>query len=321
MSYQTSSHERYAPRAGRAAQSDLFERAQTVNQTTRTDQANPTADTEPITLQQVLGHAWFLIRRLVVALQYQLFKRTGQTQVQWQRLPWFKLAVVAGLAFLFFKKEFSLSINMAQAESGIVLDRDEEQAPAHAAQMSLSGPAVPAAATPAPAAPAVRANPFLAAAGDTEKDRRYKAYVRRFGKVAQTEMDTYGIPASIKIAQGLLESDAGKSRLSRQNNNHFGIKCFSRTCAKGHCSNFSDDSHKDFFRKYTSAWDSYRAHSKLLVNGKYKELLAHGKDYVQWAKGLKRIGYATAAHYDQKLIDIIERYELTYLDEGLPVAL
>ena len=318
MSYQTSQHERYAPRADRSAPSDLFERAQTVNQTTRTQATTTESD---ITLEKVIGHIWFLTRRILVALQYQLFKRSGSTQLQWQRLPWFKMAVLAGLAFLFFKKEFSLQINMAQAEQGIVLDRDDEQQP-HAAQMSLSSPVVPPAATKsAPAQPVVRTNPFLAAIGDSEKDRRYKEYVRRFGSVAQTEMDTYGVPASIKIAQGLLESDAGKSRLSRQNNNHFGIKCFSRTCAKGHCSNFSDDSHKDFFRKYDSAWESYRAHSKLLVNGKYKELLAHGKDYVQWAKGLKRIGYATAAHYDQKLIEIIERYDLTYLDEGLPVAL
>ena len=318
MSYQTSHHERYAPKADRPLRSDLFDRSPTHHQTTRTE---PTATEPEVTLGKVLAHLWFLVRRVWVALQYQLFKRSGSTQIQWQRLPWFKMAVLAGLAFLFFKKEFSFSINMAQAESGIVLEQEDDQ-PVHAAQMSLSAPVVPAAVAPqAPAAPAVRANPFLAAPGDTDKTRRYKEYVRRFGKVAQTEMATYGIPASIKIAQGLLESDAGKSRLSRQNNNHFGIKCFSRTCAKGHCSNFSDDSHKDFFRKYNSAWDSYRAHSKLLVNGKYKELLAHGHDYVQWAKGLKRIGYATAKHYDQKLIDLIERYDLTYLDEGHSVAL
>ena len=63
-------------------------------------------------------------------------------------------------------------------------------------------------------------------------------------------MDKFGIPASITLAQGLLESNNGESRLTTKNNNHFGIKCFSRKCKKGHCSNFSDDSHKDFFRKY-----------------------------------------------------------------------
>jgi len=69
-------------------------------------------------------------------------------------------------------------------------------------------------------------------------------YIQRFAKVAKSEMDKYGIPASIKLAQGLLESQAGASRLATKNNNHFGIKCFSKNCKKGHCTNFSDDSHK-----------------------------------------------------------------------------
>jgi len=128
-------------------------------------------------------------------------------------------------------------------------------------------------------------------------------------------MSKFGVPASIILAQGLLESDAGDSRLSTNNNNHFGIKCFSRTCRKGHCSNFTDDSHKDFFRKYQNAWESYRAHSQLLRAPRYTHLYKLGKsDYKSWAMGLKRAGYATDKYYGEKLINLIEDLELQEYD-------
>ena len=139
-------------------------------------------------------------------------------------------------------------------------------------------------------------------------------YVRRYAKVARAEMDKYGIPASITLAQGLLESDAGGSRLSRKNNNHFGMKCFSRKCKKGHCSNFTDDSHKDFFKIYKNAWQSYRAHSKLLMGKRYKHLQSYDKDYEKWAFGLRKAGYATDKKYAQKLISINETLHLEEFD-------
>ena len=113
----------------------------------------------------------------------------------------------------------------------------------------------------------------------------------------------------------LVESNAGRSRLSTNNNNHFGIKCFSKNCTKGHCSNFNDDHHKDFFRKYSSAWESWRAHSSMLANGRYSELKQYGKDYRAWAKGLKELGYATDKNYTTKLIRLIEKYRLDLLDD------
>ncbi len=139
-------------------------------------------------------------------------------------------------------------------------------------------------------------------------------YVRRYASVARSEMDKYGIPASITLAQGLLESDAGGSKLSRKNKNHFGMKCFSRKCKKGHCSNFSDDSHKDFFRIYKSAWASYRAHSELLMGKRYRHLQRYGKNYKKWAYGLRKAGYATDKKYAQKLIAIIEQLHLDEFD-------
>lgn len=139
-------------------------------------------------------------------------------------------------------------------------------------------------------------------------------YIARFSSTAKEEMRKYGIPASISLAQGLIESRAGDSKLARSNNNHFGIKCFSRSCKKGHCSNFTDDTHKDFFRKFGSPWESWRAHSRILANGRYAKLKRYGRDYRQWAHGLKAAGYATDRTYAEKLIGIIERYELYQYD-------
>lgn len=141
------------------------------------------------------------------------------------------------------------------------------------------------------------------------------AYISRFAALAVAEMEQYGIPASISIAQGLVESNAGDSKLARNNNNHFGIKCFSRICKRGHCSNFTDDTHKDFFRKFKSPWESWRAHSLMLSQGRYQQLKQHGKDYKKWAYGLKSVGYATDPAYAEKLIGVIETYQLHKFDQ------
>ena len=146
-------------------------------------------------------------------------------------------------------------------------------------------------------------------------DAQQAAYVRRFGKVAIQEMKRYGIPASITLAQGILETKAGTSPLATRNNNHFGIKCFSKACTKGHCSNFEDDTHKDFFRRYPTAWASFRSHSKLLQADRYKRLFRlDPKDYKGWARGLAAAGYATDPRYGEKLIRIIEGLDLQRLD-------
>lgn len=149
-----------------------------------------------------------------------------------------------------------------------------------------------------------------------EKRKKQLAYVERYVDIAKKEMEKYGIPASITLAQGLLESNAGESKLAKRNNNHFGMKCFSKTCKKGHCSNFTDDTHKDFFRKYKNSWDSYRAHSLLLKNGKrYQRLFQLDKDdYRGWSRGLKKAGYATDKYYAEKLINTIEDLQLYKYD-------
>lgn len=147
------------------------------------------------------------------------------------------------------------------------------------------------------------------------KRQKQQDYINKYASIAKREMEKYGIPASITLAQGLLESNAGDSRLALNNNNHFGVKCFSRTCKKGHCSNFTDDTHKDFFRKYNSVADSYRAHSLLLQAPRYRKLKKYGrKDYTNWAYGLKSAGYATDPHYAKKLINTIRQLKLTQYD-------
>lgn len=138
-------------------------------------------------------------------------------------------------------------------------------------------------------------------------------YIQRFHKVAIQEYYKFGIPASIILAQGLLESKNGNSDLVKKTNNHFGIKCFSKNCKQGHCSNYSDDSHKDFFKKYPSAWESFRDHSLLLSSNRYKPLA--WKSYKDWTIGLVKRKYATDKAYSQKLTKIIHNYKLYKFDK------
>ncbi len=148
------------------------------------------------------------------------------------------------------------------------------------------------------------------------KRLKQKQYIEKYLEVAQVEMKKHGIPASITLAQGLLESNVGESKLALKNNNHFGLKCFSKTCKRGHCSNFEDDSHKDFFRKFDSPEASFAAHSKLLEKPRYRFLFdLEVSDYKNWAHGLKKAGYATDPKYGYKLINLIRDLNLDQYDQ------
>jgi flagellum-specific peptidoglycan hydrolase FlgJ len=139
-------------------------------------------------------------------------------------------------------------------------------------------------------------------------------YVTRFVSVARAEKSKFGIPVSITLAQGLLESDAGESSLTRKANNHFGVKTFDKKVA--HVV-MKDDTPRDKFKKYNSAWESYRDHSQLLMRDHYKHLQFLSKtDYIGWAKGLKKAGYATDPFYAEKLVKIIESLQLYRFDEA-----
>ena len=139
-------------------------------------------------------------------------------------------------------------------------------------------------------------------------------YLALYSAIAQEEMRLYGIPASITLAQGILESNSGKGRLSVEANNHFGIKCHDWTGARIY---HDDDASQECFRKYNDVKYSYRDHSLFLTNRKrYSKLFELNKDdYKKWAKELKAAGYATDKKYPEKLITLIERYRLDKLDE------
>ncbi len=138
-------------------------------------------------------------------------------------------------------------------------------------------------------------------------------YVKYYSNIAMDEMVQFGIPASITLAQGILESGAGKGRLAVQANNHFGIKCHDWNGKKIY---HDDDEEQECFRKYDNPEYSYRDHSLFLTNRVRYSFLFDFKrdDYKQWAKGLKKAGYATDPKYPEKLIDLIERYELYKYD-------
>jgi len=140
-------------------------------------------------------------------------------------------------------------------------------------------------------------------------------YINLYSGAAMQSMETYGIPASIKLAQGILESGSGNGTLCRTANNHFGIKCKEEWT--GETVSHTDDAPDECFRKYHSAMESYNDHSEFLANRVYyKNLFTLDKsDYSAWAKGLKKAGYATDPRYPQKLISIIERYKLYEYDQ------
>ena len=139
-------------------------------------------------------------------------------------------------------------------------------------------------------------------------------YINTFAAIAQDDMKSYGIPASITIAQGILESGSGKGELARKTNNHFGIKC--HTGWEGDYDYHDDDEKGECFRKYNHPMYSFRDHSLFLTTrGRYSFLFDLGsKDYKGWAKGLRKAGYATDPKYPQKLIYLIEKYNLHKFD-------
>jgi flagellum-specific peptidoglycan hydrolase FlgJ len=139
-------------------------------------------------------------------------------------------------------------------------------------------------------------------------------YINKYRAVAIDNMNDYNIPASITLAQGILESGCGTSTLSMTANNHFGIKC--HTNWEGESVTHTDDAPDECFRKYKNPRDSYRDHSLFLTSRKWYEPLFELdiKDYKAWSHGLKKSGYATDPKYPQKLISLIERYNLNQYD-------
>ena len=147
------------------------------------------------------------------------------------------------------------------------------------------------------------------------KNARYVDYINQYKDLAISHMKDYKIPASITLAQGILESGAGTSQLARKSNNHFGIKCGGSW--RGPSVRHTDDAPNECFRAYKHAQESYNDHSLFLTNGARYALLfkLDIADYKAWARGLKKAGYATDPSYANRLITIIEDYELYKYDK------
>ena len=151
------------------------------------------------------------------------------------------------------------------------------------------------------------------ASGQMKWNAQYQHYIDQYKDVAIEQMHRWGVPASITLAQGVLESGAGRSLLTRQGNNHFGIKCHGWT---GGTFYQDDDQRNECFRTYPSAYDSFEDHSRFLANGsRYKPLFKLKiTDYKGWARGLKEAGYATNPKYASHLIELIQLYKLYNYD-------
>ena len=156
---------------------------------------------------------------------------------------------------------------------------------------------------------------FESGAEDMSALYSYHRYIRKYKDLAIEHQQKYKIPASITLAQGLLESGAGQSDLARRSNNHFGIKCHDW---KGKRVYHDDDRRGECFRKYSKVEDSYEDHSKFLaLRSRYAPLFRLKiTDYKGWAKGLQKCGYATDRKYANKLIKVIEDYKLYQYDSS-----
>lgn len=146
------------------------------------------------------------------------------------------------------------------------------------------------------------------------QDQKNKSYIRAYSELAVNYHRAYGVPASILLAQALIDSNAGENAAATLNNNHFAIQCHSKNCRKGHCSSLEKGQHKRFYRKYKSVDESWRAHSLMITTGKYREL-TNSKDYQSWANGLEQLGFNEAEEYAKKLIRLIQNYQLGALDK------
>lgn len=143
------------------------------------------------------------------------------------------------------------------------------------------------------------------------------AYISQYKHVALEQEEKYGIPASITLAQGILESGAGKSMLTVNANNHFGIKAGSGWNGSVYLA-WDDETHKSKFRKYSSAKESFEDHAKVLKGNRYSSLFAKSiYDYRAWAYGLQKAGYATAPNYAKALIGYIDAYKLYSINGGV----
>lgn len=140
-------------------------------------------------------------------------------------------------------------------------------------------------------------------------------FIKKWAPVARKLSAQTKVPASIILAQAMIESRCGTSSLAINARNYFGHKCFEKHCKKGHCLNYADDTPKDFFKVYSSPAAGFQEHAKKISTGRYASLVKNGRrNWQAWAYGLKTKGYATDKRYATSLISTIKRYRLDRFD-------
>ncbi len=257
---------------------------------------------DPEDLGKLFGLLWAKSVQYVSQLLNLLYDKIagGFGYLFGKRFPWVKFGLIVLAGYVLLKKDMQFNVSM----NAPVAPLKEEMASGGGNGNSFSQ------------------NIALLPGGTSSKlalpgleEKAVENYIQRFASVAIEEMEKYQIPASIKMGQALLESSAGKSEIAVESNNHFGIKCKNK-CKGCTCRNYSDDDLYDMFRVFGTAWESWREHSLLLTHSeRYQSLFNHKNDYKSWAYGLKKAGYATDKNYPQKLIGIIEKYQLYKLDQ------
>jgi len=222
------------------------------------------------------------LQKWYVALKFQLFRLSGGLLGR-GRFPWLKLGMLVLALFFLFKKDLQFTINLGKLKHSAAAHRELAQDDNKVEEMGVGT-----------ALTSVKksASPDIASVGSLDPED-VRNYIDRFQEVARMEMKKYLIPASIKLAQGIAESQAGMSREATESNNHFG------------------DAMQ--VMAYNTAWENWRAHSVLLQRS-YPELFEGSTSYEAWAKGLKKAGYSKDRKYDRKLIEIIEAYDLARFD-------
>ncbi len=231
---------------------------------------------------EVLKRLQIVLGRMIVALKYQFHKYTAGAFSN-IKFPWFKLGVAAIVVFIFTQKDIQFTINMKNPETALDADGqaiDNEAGMAQSVRLMETRE---------------RKETPSSESWNELDEQHIRTYINRFRKVARSEMNKFGIPASIKMAQGILESRAGKHAAVKQSNNHFGVPMSGKV--------------------YESAWANWRAHS-IFINEGYKEALHFDNSYKKWATYLQEAGYSKDRKYAQKLISLIEQYRLYELDEG-----
>lgn len=233
-------------------------------------------------LYQIVQTVVVGVGKPVMAIRAGFYKATGGFFAN-SSVPWFKIMIILVGAYILTYKNLNLNFNLNSPPPQAVVPDYTSMSVAN----SLS--------------------PIILATFDDEAN---KVYIEQFKEMALQEMRVFGIPASIKLGQALLESEAGKSTNAMSLNNHFNLRC--GELQTGYCT----ETPNGMFNEFDSVYDGWRAHSKYLVTNEYANLRkAARKDYKIWAAGLKSLGYNADRDYAEKLIGIIEYYDLQELDK------